>query len=115
MTKGQEIVQGFKSWQDCTGMAQAIDAALTERTKACCGAAMDCRDFQRGAYSGMAQDIAWRIWAVDRPPPPEWCPHWRKDEESGGIWFETQGEAWHFRAGYCEPRFAPCCGQPRPT
>jgi hypothetical protein len=33
MTKGQEIVQQWKSWQDCTGLAQAIDAAIAEAVR----------------------------------------------------------------------------------
>ena len=113
MTKGQEIVQGFKSWQDCTGMAQAIDAALTERTTACCGAAMDCRDFQSGAYSGMAQDIAARIWAVDRPPPSTWCEHiaiYESERSPVKYWVTDTNEPDRKRWQHC-----PICGKPRPT
>ena len=115
MTKGQEISGLYTSHSiavNCYELSQAIDAALTDRTKACAEVAWQMID---SAIDGQAVRNA--ILDLDKPKSLRWCDHLKI--ENGKKFFlpdpgiqpyvEADDTRWQTRWQWC-----PICGLARP-
>ena len=111
MTKGQEISGLYTSHSiavNCYELSQAIDAALTDRTKACAEVAWQMID---SAIDGQAVRNA--ILDLDKPKPLRWCDH-LKIENGKKFFLPEPGIYPYVDADDTRWQWCPICGLARP-